>query len=207
VGFLNKILDIPVVWDLSQAVLGCNRQKRKIYRSIFSGPGRLLDFGCANGNTFLAFTDFEYYGLDINTNLIEQAKKKYSSFDNAHFINDDIFSQSFALGDFDFVLFAGTAHHLSDEMILKVMAKLGEALRPGGRIYFFDSIREPDRESSFLKFLLDHDQGKFTRNRQQFDQLMGQMPDVLQLKRTELFEIKGALMPQPRHFFAELHRS
>ena len=49
------------MWNLVQNVLGCPYFISKLYRSVLRPPGRLLDFGCANGDIAEVFLEFNYY--------------------------------------------------------------------------------------------------------------------------------------------------
>lgn len=202
-SLIGKILDNPKIWDISQAIFGCDAQKRKLYRSVFKAKGRILDFGCADGNTFAAFSDWDYYGIDINTRLIEYARKKYSSFQNAHFVNADMLDKPFKEGYFDYVLFACTGHHLEDAKLFPIMKELAGVLKENGRMFIFDTIKRPGKDSALLKFLINLDQGKFMRNEDIYRSIINRFSDRLKPVRTEIMRIKGALMPQPTYFFAE----
>jgi SAM-dependent methyltransferase len=58
------------LWNLVQNILGCPDFKSNLYRSVLRPPGRLLDFGCANGHIAEVFLEFDYYGIDIDPDAI-----------------------------------------------------------------------------------------------------------------------------------------
>lgn len=97
--FLNKvykkILNIPIVWNLAQNILGANQYKHSFYRLVFDGEkkGRLLDFGCSIGNTTGDFLDFDYYGIDNDSVAIEGAKKRWAGQKNVAFLTLDILKE------------------------------------------------------------------------------------------------------------------
>jgi hypothetical protein len=62
--------NINLFWDRVQDVLGAPTFKRELYRSKLHPPGRLPDFGCATGHTADAFSEFEYFGVDLAPNAI-----------------------------------------------------------------------------------------------------------------------------------------
>ncbi|MDD5439622.1 MAG: class I SAM-dependent methyltransferase [Candidatus Omnitrophica bacterium] len=202
----SRLLNVPILWNLSQAVFGCDSQKKKLYRSVFSRTGRLLDFGCADGNTFLAFTDFDYYGVDINKQLIDYAAKKYHAFNNAHFVNADILSHPFEDDFFDYALFSCTGHHLPDTALFPVMEALSAVLQPGGRLHFFDTIRRPGKDSGLLKFLISIDQGKFMRDEETYMKIIHRFSRRLKVVTYKTLSITGTLMPQPDYFYAEFEK-
>ena len=203
---IGKVLESPAIWALSQAIFGCDVEKRRLYRSVFRETGRLLDFGCANGNTFPAFDDFEYYGVDINTRLINDARKKYASFSNAHFINADMLDKPFKPEYFDYVLFSCTGHHLEDRVLYSIMKELDYVLKPGGKLYFFDTIIQPGKDSLFLKLMNRLDQGKFIRDESTYRNIAGSFSQHLNPRRTDVLKISGTFLPQPAYFYAEFEK-
>ena len=80
----------PQIWNLVQDVLGAPRFKEELYRSKLTPPGRLLDFGCANGHISDAFRGFEYYGVDLDLAAIAAAKGRYSDRADMHFLAADL---------------------------------------------------------------------------------------------------------------------
>ncbi len=203
---VNKILSNPALWDLSQAIFGCDKQKRALYRSVFPKTGKILDFGCADGNTFPAFSDFEYVGVDINKDLIQRAVKKYGAYKNASFVAADILERPFGEGEFDYALFSCTGHHLPDETLYPVMKELSRVLKKNGSLHFFDTIKRPGIDPPFLRFLINLDQGKFMRNEEIYKKMIHGFSADLVPTVTKVLRIKGALMPQPTYFYAEFRK-
>lgn len=200
---IEKILETPWIWDASQKVFGCDEQKKRLYRSVFREKGRLLDFGCADGNVFPAFIDFDYYGIDTNTRLIEYARKRYGVYKNAQFVNADILDRPFEPGFFDFVLFACTGHHLEDRSLFAIMKELAYVLKENGRLYIFDTIRRPGKDSPLLKFLIGLDQGKHMKDEERYNTIIHIFSERLKPVETKTLQIRGTFMPQPTYFFAE----
>jgi len=56
---IERLLSFPVFWDFVQSVLGATRFKRALYLSKLHPPGKLLDFGCANGHIADTFSGFD----------------------------------------------------------------------------------------------------------------------------------------------------
>lgn len=187
-------------------MFGCDEQKKKLYRSAFPTPCKLLDFGCANGNTFSAFRDFDYYGVDIDERLIRHAQKTFAGYHNAHFVCADIFERPFPEQSFDAVLFAGTGHHLDDNAFPKIMATLGNMVRRSGAVHFFDTLRTPGEDSLLLRLFLHLDQGKFHRTENTYRALLPAISPLLRPVRMTTMRVQGALMPQPKYFYAEMRR-
>jgi SAM-dependent methyltransferase len=201
----TKLLEIPFIWNISQNIFGCNEEKRKLYRSVFNKPGVLLDFGCADGNTFLAFSDFKYCGIDINKKHIEYANKKYASFSNAKFVCSDILNSSLEINSFDYILFAGTGHHIHWELLYTILFRLIDLLRIGGHLYFFDTIKDPKRKSKILEWLINLDEGKYVRTKEEYSEFFKKTGN-LRIGEEKEFLIKKHIIPLPTVYFVKLEK-
>ncbi len=115
---MNSTIHDNPLWNLVQNVLGCPDFKSKLYRSVLRPPGRLLDFGCANGHIADAFPEFDYNGIDIDPVAVDAARERFKAHPNAKFIAADIHSRPYDQNYFDEILFAGTAHHLTDKLFV-----------------------------------------------------------------------------------------
>jgi SAM-dependent methyltransferase len=159
---LTNLVSVPWLWDYVQEVQGAPRFKRELYRSKLHPPSKLLDFGCANSHLADAFIEFEYYGVDLDPDAIEAAKRRFEARPGMHFLAADLRTRPFQGDFFDDVLFACTIHHLEDDLLKSLLAELHFCLRPSGIIHVFDLVyRERDRW--FQKLVRRLDQGKFTR--------------------------------------------
>lgn len=162
-------LNIPPVWITFQYFVGANQWKSRMYPSVFRSKGKLLDFGCSMGNNTGDFLDFDYWGLDLDSTMIEAAKKRWAKRANVRFDCGDILEGYGKKNFFDHVLFACTGHHLTDEEIPKILDALLHALRPGGEIHFFDPIKQPDKDGFVTRLIMNNDQGKNMRTREEYD--------------------------------------
>jgi SAM-dependent methyltransferase len=163
---ITGLMGIPGLWDLVQDTLGAPRFKRELYLSKLHPPGRLLDFGCANGHLADAFRAFEYHGVDLDPSAIAAARRHHEGRPNVHFLAADLRTRPFPEDYFDEILFACTAHHLDDETMRGLLDELHHCLKPGGVIHLFDPVfREPVRWSHRLMRWLD--QGKYPRTTEQ----------------------------------------
>ncbi len=81
---------------------------------------------------------------------------------NMRFVAADIRTKPFAKGFFDEIFFAGTAHHVSDELLPEILRELHHTLKVGGILHVIDPVyRAKDGWSA--KLIRRFDQGKFTR--------------------------------------------
>jgi len=158
IGFVIR----EYVWNLTQSALGAPEFKAKLYRSVLHPPGRLLDFGCATGHLAGAFLEFEYYGVDIEPDVIEAARATFKMHPNAHFVAADIRLRPFAENYFDEVLFAGTAHHVDDSLLPAILKELHFCLKPGAMIHLFDPVLQT-KDNWQQKLMRRIDRGNWPR--------------------------------------------
>ncbi len=92
----------------------------------FSGK-TVLDLACGTGDLRRYIKPKTYIGVDINLPYIQKAQKIYHQ-NNTTFLNKDItkFTPSIK---FDVIFLVGSAHHLSDEQLMKTL-KLVKRCRP-----------------------------------------------------------------------------
>lgn len=161
---VNKVANIPAVWNIAQNIVGANQWKAWMYPSVFKQKGgTILDFGCSSGNTTAMFLDFDYVGVDLDPQTIKAAQGKFKQYPNVKFFNLDIIKEGFKKDFFDHVLFAGTAHHLTDDELRKIIDILIDNLKPGGQLHFFDPISKPGEDSWTTRLIIRSDQGKHVR--------------------------------------------
>lgn len=203
--FVN-ILANPLIWNISQFIFGSNSQKKELYRSLIKNKGKLLDFGCANGNTFLAFKDFDYTGLDIDSKAIDYASKHYSAYSNAKFICADILENTLKKESFDSILFAGTGHHIPNDVFFEITKSLSRLLKKGGSLYFVDMIKDKKRTSKLLSLLISLDQGKFHKDQEFYNKNLKNFSEKLKPIYSKTHIISNTLMPQPTYYIAEFKK-
>jgi SAM-dependent methyltransferase len=163
---MNLAIRQPL-WNLVQNVLGCPDFKSKLYRSVLRPPGRLLDFGCANGHIAEVFLEFDYHGIDIDPSAIDAARKRFKGHPNAKFIAADIHSRPYEPDYFDEILLAGTAHHLTDDLFVSVLRELNYCLKPGKVIHLLDPVLQ-EKDGWQAKFLRHFDRGRYPRHLDEF---------------------------------------
>jgi SAM-dependent methyltransferase len=201
---INAILKNQTIWNLSQIVLGANNQKMDLYSSVIDLKGKILDFGCANGNTFEAFKDYDYTGVDIDSSCINFANSKYENYKNARFICDDITNDNLDKESFDSILFAGTGHHINNKLLFKITKSLSRLLKKGGSLYFIDTIRDKKRKSKLLSLLISLDQGKFHRTEYIYNHILDKFAPELVPIYHKTHQMKGTFVPQPTYYVAKL---
>lgn len=194
----------PRLWDIFEKIFGADRQKFKLYRSKVGNPRKLLDFGCSSGNVTGAFLDLNYTGIDIDSKLINHAKKKWGKHSNIKFIDLDILKPKIKIGRFDTILFAGTGHHLPDNLYLKIFREFDKYLSVGGTIHYIDTIK-PSRNSPLLaRWLCSIDRGKYIRTKNRYLSLISKLTKKYKVISSSEETISGALIPQPKYLYVKL---
>jgi 2-polyprenyl-3-methyl-5-hydroxy-6-metoxy-1,4-benzoquinol methylase len=99
--------------------------------------------------------DINYTGIDLNSNYIEENKKKfpyakfYVSKADAININEK----------FDIILCNAVMHHLSDEEIRQLLSNIKNMLSVHGKVIIQDPVRV-ENQHFFAKLLMDYDRGQ-----------------------------------------------
>jgi SAM-dependent methyltransferase len=193
----------PALWDLSQKIFGADDEKKRLYfepLGIDNSSSTILDFGCATGNTAAPFADYDYTGIDIDPALIDYARFKFRGHPSMKFVADDV-TRYEPERPFDYILFAGVAHHLDDELLPKILLRLRTFLSDKGHIYFVDPVIT-GREGRRLRFLMKADQGKFHRPAAAYESLFERIGFKILEKRA--LHTQGTLFPQPEYAFFKL---
>ena len=167
---MNSTIRQPL-WNLVQNVLGSPDFKTKLYRSVLRPPGRLLDFGCANGHIAEVFLEYDYHGIDIDPGAIRAAKERFKTHPSAKFQTADIHSRPYGPNYFDEILFAGTAHHLTDELFVSILKELHYCLKAGKTIHLLDPVLQ-EKDGWQSRFLRRLDRGRYARNLNEFTALI-----------------------------------
>jgi SAM-dependent methyltransferase len=204
---INKLLSIPMIWNMSQSVIGSNAHKQQLYRSLFTSTGKLLDFGCANGNTFPAFVDFEYYGIDVDAKFVDYARNKFRNYPNAHWVTADIRDNPFEDNTFDYVLFASTGHHIPDDMLCKILKSLIGVVKKNGLIYLIDIVARPGKDNWWKELLIRYDQGQFTRTEIQYKDIISQFCSEVTIVSESIRKMRGNFFDLPDFYISVLKKN
>ena len=156
-------------------IIGGNRSTRIYVEEYIKAKtgDRILDIGCGNGDilNFLPSGIF-YYGLDMNSNYIEEAKKKF--YGKGNFINDK-FSKDIIrnYSDLDIVMANGFLHHLTDDGVNDLFVSSFKTLKEGGRLITIDGCYSSDNPK-IVNLILKSDRGEFVRNKEDYSRLARQ---------------------------------
>jgi SAM-dependent methyltransferase len=108
-----------------------------------------------------------------------------------HFICADLKSRPFEKDFFDQVLFAGTAHHLTDALYAEMLSELHFCLKPGGIIHILDPVLQ-SKDGWQERLLRRVDRGRYPRTTERLIDLVP--PGLFQIGAATYHTPYGALM-------------
>lgn len=157
---LSKILDYPLLWDLSRFFLDltCGLYKKRIAflktSGLIKNNTSVLDIGCGTG-LFAEVTKGDYLGVDLNYRSIARAmKKKFKTKKTFRCVDLNTIQKD--LSRFDVVLIADVIHHLDDQScaaLLKTIASLTNKY-----LISFEPVLKKDL-TLLEKWFVRHDKG------------------------------------------------
>lgn len=110
---------------------------------LFQPGGHLLDFGCGTGwvGLRIARRGMRLDGVDVSETQVTQARRNAAEAGvrTAEFRQGGI-EQITPQPRYDGVILHALLHHLSEGQTRKLMARLTEALSPGGHIYAYEPV-------------------------------------------------------------------
>ena len=163
-SWVHRILERPMVYRLSQSVLGAGGTAiDRIYDEVWRDVrGLVLDVGC--GPTVdTPRPDGAIVGLDVNPAYIRRYVE-HAGTDGPFGVVASAAAIPFADAAFDECRSAALLHHLPDESTRQTIREMYRTLRPGGRLAIFDMIRPRSFLASPLGWLLCNlDRGAWVR--------------------------------------------
>ena len=94
--------------------------------------GKVLDIGCGDGGVYSLFRNYiqSYYGIDCNSQKIEQLKKQTG---NENFFCRDLDTEPIAIAEkFDVILMVAVIEHIWNQKFL--LDQVTDMLNPSGRL-------------------------------------------------------------------------
>tara|TARA_R110002110_G_scaffold303525_1_gene517609 strand:- start:29894 stop:31036 length:1143 start_codon:yes stop_codon:yes gene_type:complete len=116
-----------------------------------SKPARILDLGCAIGNSTLpwkeAFPEAEVHGIDVGGPCVRYAHARANAMGyDVHFHQQNAESLNFEDNSFDLITSCILFHETSVPAIAKIMAECHRLLKPGGKMVHTDGSLTKDWE-------------------------------------------------------------
>jgi len=108
-------------------------------RSLCKGrTDSILEIGCGQGAGAKIIGDLfspeKYVGIDLDSRMVERAKKKKHGLDNALFLQGDAARLPFTDSTFDLVIDFGIIHHVPEWR--EVLAEIHRTLNANGELFF-----------------------------------------------------------------------
>ncbi len=167
-----QVLEHPLIYKLSQAILGPGAEKsivgeiKKLLTPAMT-KGRNLDIGCGPSS------------LLWQVNLRPIGLEPVHAY-NVRFVNNgsDAITGSatdlpFCDQSFDSIWNFGLLHHLSDEMVYRSLMEMIRVVRPGGHVVIFDGLMpEHCWPNPFIWLLRKFDRGQHMRKQSALESLL-----------------------------------
>ena len=157
----------PFLWNAFQYAIGGVIDKRRLCLEPYSGEKRVLEVGCSVGNIADAFINLpgvNYTGIDIDGVAIEYAKKRFLKHLNFNFIYGDMLGLPNDNSRYDYILFAGCCHHMTDEQCIDLLSAAAGLLTERGRLVVVDPLLPSKEDHWFIKMFIKLEQGMHLRN-------------------------------------------
>jgi SAM-dependent methyltransferase len=161
---LYGLLDSPIVFKASQALLAPGRRRRltKLLAQLLQeiNPGQLvLDIGCGP-NSLLAMIGIQPIGSDIS----ELYMRSYARNVRSLAVVNSADALPFTSGCFDSVWSFALIHHLPDEVAQNSLQEMVRVCRPGGHVIILDAVMPRSAWIRPIPYVIRRlDRGKFVR--------------------------------------------
>jgi SAM-dependent methyltransferase len=190
-GGWSAALSVPLAYDLVHHAIGARRWMKRFVADIVQPQSgeRMLDVGCGTAGIVPYLPDVDYCGFDRDARYIESARRRFGA--RARFFCDDVGTiRAHGVGPFNVATAIGLLHHLNDDAALDLLAKVREALVPGGRLITADPCFF-EGQPWITRLVVANDRGTNVRH---FDQYLALAQKVFPQATATL---EAALLPFP----------
>jgi SAM-dependent methyltransferase len=167
----KKILEIPVVYEIKQWLVGAPRCQRIFLENfVRCRPGdRILDLGCGTGAAvFYLPENIEYIGVDISASYVARAKSKHDK--RRKFLVADITMSNELEGPFDRAFSFGVLHHIPDDGVCRLLDRIVRIVKPGG-VYATIDPCIVEGQHPIARMLITNDRGEHVRTLEEMKKL------------------------------------
>ena len=116
-------------------------------------PGeKILDFGCGMGRIleYDLFQNTDYYGVDISSEMIKNARQKWGNRPHTNFYVYNGTLLPFESETFNYVISTWVFQHIvEDDKLEKLIGELVKLLRPNGVLLFIEQVRDSEYVEMF----------------------------------------------------------
>jgi ubiquinone/menaquinone biosynthesis C-methylase UbiE len=171
-SILHRIVAQPWVYDLVQSAVGAKQVRARLAGRI--QPHRnakvIVDIGGGTGSVAgLWSASSRYICLDIDPLKLDGFVAKNSG---GTALLGDASRIPIADGSVDAVLCTNVTHHLTDELLARMLSECARVLAAGGKLILSDAIWAPDRRVS--RTIWKYDRGSFPRTAEVLRRAVGQ---------------------------------
>jgi len=189
---INKIynfINSPLVYRIIQYIMsGTSFRNSIIKKNIKKSNLKILDIGCGPAQILEQIPRCDYYGYDIDQRSIQYAKKKYRK-KNYHFYCKKFNKTEIKkLPKFDFVIFFGILHHLSNKEADKMLTLCKRTMKKNSKLLTEDPILL-EKQNIIAKFLIEKDRGINVRQKKEYINLLKKHFKKIKNKVTHQFFI------------------
>ena len=184
-NFINN----PLIYKIIQYVMsGTSFRNSIIKKNIRKSNLKILDIGCGPAQILEHIPKCDYYGYDIDQRSIQYAKKKYRQ-KNYHFYCKKFNKTEIKkLPKFDFVIFFGILHHLSNKEADKMLTLCKRTMKKNSKLLTEDPILL-EKQNIIAKFLIEKDRGINVRQKKEYINLLKKHFKKIKNKVTHQFFI------------------
>jgi|SRR3989344_692977 len=158
---LLKYVSIPFIYQ-SRILLNGKQQNTRKYILKFFNKYKckdVIDVGCGTGDFANLFKPESYLGIDLSSDYVKYADKRYHH--RYKFITADIDDFRFSEKK-DAIILVSTLHHLSNETVKKMFKSVILLTK---KIIIIVDLNP--RTDFIRKLFIDHDRGKYVRTLEQ----------------------------------------
>ena len=186
---IYNFINSPLVYRIIQYIMsGTSFRNSIIKKNIRKSNLKILDIGCGPAQILEQIPRCDYYGYDIDQRSIQYAKKKYRK-KNYHFYCKKFNKTEIKkLPKFDFVIFFGILHHLSNKEADKMLTLCKRIMKKNSKLLTEDPILV-EKQNIIAKFLIEKDRGINVRQKKEYINLLKKHFKKIKNKVTHQFFI------------------
>ena len=167
-NFINN----PLIYKIIQCIMsGTSFRNNIIKKNITKSNLKILDIGCGPAQILKHIPQCDYYGYDIDQRSIQYAKKKYYQKNYRFYCKKFNKTEVKKLPKFDYVIFFGILHHLSNKEADKMLTLCKQIMKKNSILLTEDPILV-EKQNPIAKFLIKKDRGTNVRKKKEYINLL-----------------------------------
>lgn len=166
----------PRLWLLMQMTIGGNKSKQAFAVKWYKGQSKALEIGCSVGNVSSVFArqpKIAFLGIDIDAKAVGVAKRRFRRSPNLRFDHCELAKVVESGQQFDYILFAGILHHVSDTVAIQMLKDVRRCAAPGAGIVIYDPESPRPEDSLVIRwFMRTFENGRHVRTEEEYRRLI-----------------------------------